>query len=211
MASTAPEPRHRRTSTRFDADYYRRFYDDPHTRVSDLASVKKLAALVAAWMRYLDLPVRHVLDVGCGKGHWRTALGAHFPKARYHGVEYSEHLCRRHGWAHGSIVDLDPAAACGRDTFDLVVCQGVLQYLDDHEAARAIQNLGRWTAGALYLEALTALDWRQNCDRKRTDGAVHLRPGAWYRRRLQRRFHDVGGGVFPSRRAGVTLFELEGR
>lgn len=211
MAPTDPEPRRRPAAHRFDADYYRRFYHDPATRVGDLAGVQKLAALVAAWMRYLELPVRRVLDVGCGVGHWRTALRTHFPKARYHGVEYSEHLCQQFGWVRGSIVDFDPTAAIGDDHFDLVVCQGVLQYLDDRAAARAITNLGRWTGGALYLEALTALDWRRNCDKKRTDGAVHLRDGQWYRQRLARHFHDAGGGVFPSRRAGITLFELEGR
>lgn len=154
--------------------------------------------------------VHEVLDVGCGVGHWRTAAAELWPKARYHGVEFSAHLCERFGWTRGSVVDLDPAAALGRAAFDLVVCQGVLQYLDSRAAARALQNLARWTDGALYLEALTARDWRENCDRTRTDGDVHLRSAAFYRRRLARDFQTCGGGVFVSRRAGVTLFELEG-
>lgn len=195
---------------RFDADYYRRFYGDPATRVADAAAVRTLAGFVAAYLRHLDVPVRTILDVGCGVGHWRTAARRLWPRARYHGVEYSEHLCRRHGWTRGSIVDLDPLVAFGRSAFDLVVCQGVLQYLDDEDAARALANLGRWTDGALYLEALTARDWRQNCDRARTDGAVHRRSATFYRNRLARRFVAAGGGVFVSRRAGVTLFELEG-
>lgn len=203
-AATAPR------TTSFGAEYYRRYYGDAATCVSDLAAVRRLAGFVAAYLRYLEVPVRTILDVGCGVGHWRTAAHALWPKARYQGVEFSEHLCDRFGWTRGSVADLDPAAALGRATFDLVVCQGVLQYLDDRSAARALQNLARWTDGALYLEALTARDWRENCDRTRTDGDVHLRSAAFYRRRLARHFQTCGGGVFVSRRAGVTLFELEG-
>ncbi|MBM4061660.1 MAG: class I SAM-dependent methyltransferase [Planctomycetes bacterium] len=194
----------------FDAAYYRRFYADPRTRVGDAAATGRLAAFVAAYLRYLDVPVRTILDVGCGVGHWRTAARRLWPRARYFGVEHSEHLCAVHGWIRGSVVDLDARALAPAGTFDLVVCQGVLQYLDDRAAARALRNLGRWSGSALYLEALTALDWRQNVDRTRTDGDVHLRDGAWYRARLRRRFVACGGGVFASRRAGVALFELEG-
>jgi SAM-dependent methyltransferase len=195
---------------RFDAGYYERFYADPRTRVSDGSAVRKLAGFVAGYLRYLDVPVRSILDVGCGVGHWRTAARRCWPRARYHGLEYSQHLCDRFGWTQGSVVDFDPRSMRAAGTFDLVVCQGVLQYLDDRAAARAITNLGRWCEGALYLEALTQRDWRHNCDRTRTDGDVHLRSGDWYRQRLARHFLDCGGGVFCSRKAGVTLFELEG-
>lgn len=195
---------------RFDRDYYDRYYRAPASRVSDLADVRTLANLVAAWLRYLDIEVRHILDVGCGLGHWQVAARELWPRARYHGVEWSEHLCRRLGWTRGSIATLQPQQTLGRATFDLVICQGVLQYLDDRDAGKALANLGRWTDGALFLEALTARDWRENCDRERTDGDVHLREGAWYRHRLARSFQACGGGVFVNRRAGCTLFELEG-
>ena len=196
---------------RFDAYYYRRFYSDPRTRVSDLAAVRRLAAFVASYLRCLGVPVRSILDLGCGLGHWRTAAKVQWPRARHHGVEYSEAMCERFGWARGSIVDFDATTLRRDGTFDLVVCRSVLQYLGDREAAAAIDNLGQWCGGALYLEALTELDWAENCDQDRTDGAVHLRSGAWYRQRLGKYFVDCGGGVFCSRNAGVTLFELEGR
>jgi SAM-dependent methyltransferase len=196
---------------RFDADYYRRFYVDRRTRVSDLAAVRKLVAFVAGYLGFLGVPVRSMLDVGCGLGHWRTAARTAWPRARYHGLECSGELCARFGWTRGSVVDLDATTLRRDGTFDLIVCRGVLQYLDDRDAARAIDNLGRWCGGALYLEALTTLDWRENCDQSRTDGAVHLRSGAWYRRRLGKHFVDCGGGVFCSRNARVTWFELEAR
>ena len=102
------------------------------------------------------------------------------PRARYMGLEASEYLCSRYGWLRGSIADYVPRAPS-----DLVVCYDVLQYLDDREAARVRSRiLRRLTRAALYVSALTGEDWRANCDRKRTDRAVHLRPGEWYRRRL---------------------------
>lgn len=195
---------------RFGADYYRRFYADPRTRVSDLAAVQKLADFVGGYLRYLEVPVRTILDVGCGVGNWQKASKKVWPRARYHGLEYSQHLCDRFGWTHGSIVDFDATSLRPDGTMDFVVCQGVLQYLDDRAATAAIDNLGAMCSGAMYLEALTELDWRENCDRARTDGNVHLRTGMWYRKRLRRHFLDCGGGLFCSRAAGVSLFELEG-
>ncbi len=191
-------------ANRFDASYYRKFYGARRTRVTDVAATRRLAAFAVAYLRYLRLPLRAVLDLGCGLGYWRTALAELAPAARHHGVEFSPYLCRRYGWVQGSVVDHAP----GR-TFDLVVCQGVLQYLDDADAARAIDNLGRLCRGALYLEALTRRDWQENCDREVTDLDVHLRTGAWYQRRLGRHFLAVGGGLFVRRTAGVTTFELE--
>jgi SAM-dependent methyltransferase len=188
----------------FDADYYRRFYLDPATAVSDLAQVRRLCAFVLAYLDFLQLPVRNALDLGCGVGHWQKALREHRPRLRYTGVEFSDFLCRQYGWTKGSAADYRPRA-----TVDLVVCQGVLQYLDDRQAARAIANFSKCTHGALYLEALTRTDWRQNCDRSVTDGDVNLRSAEWYRRRLHRHFHALGGGLFVRRSAPVTLFELE--
>lgn len=194
----------------FGADYYQRYYNASDTRVSDVSEIRRLATFVAGYLQYLQIDVRTILDVGCGVGHWQTAAKEQWPKARYYGVEYSEHLCQQFGWHQGSIVTLDPKAELGRATFDLVVCQGVLQYLGDRPAATALNNLAQWSDGALYLEALTELDWQENCDQTVTDGDVHLRPGSFYRKRLGKHFQNCGGGVFCNRRAGVSLFELEG-
>jgi len=73
----------------------------------------------------------------------------------------------------------------------------------------AIENLARHCRGALFLEVLTKRDWEENCDRRVTDGDVHLRTGNWYRRRLAPHFLAAGGGLWIGRGAGVTLFELE--
>ncbi len=192
--------------TRFDEAYYRRFYENPRTRVYSPADVETLCAFVCAYCRHIGIRIRRVLDLGCGLGYWRDALAEAAPAARYTGVEVSDYLCETHGWQRGSVVDFR-----GNGAYDLVICQGVLQYLPNAEAARALDNLARLCRAVLYLEALTREDWDDRVDQERTDGDVHLRGVAWYRRRLAESFLDAGGGVFVRRDAGVVLYALEAR
>ena len=189
---------------RFDAPYYQRFYLDPETRAGSKASSGRLIRFVCAYLDYLQVEIREVLDFGCGIGLWREPLTQAFPKLRYHGVEISDYLCEAHGWALGSVVDHDHG-----EPVDLVVCQSVLQYLTTAQARRAIRNLARHAGRALYLEALTRGDWANNCDQSRTDGDVHLRTAQWYRRALAPHFISCGGGLFLPRDSSVVLYELE--
>ena len=158
---------------KFDKEYYRRFYFDAHTAVVSRAEMKARAILIAAYAHHIGLPVRRMLDAGCGIGMLRAPLVRAFPRAEYTGLEYSEYLCERFRWIQGSLADFSS------DPFDLTICYDVLQYLDDRTAARAIANLGRLTRGVLYLSALTARDWRDNCDRTRTARNVFLRAAKW--------------------------------
>jgi SAM-dependent methyltransferase len=189
---------------RFDAEFYRRHYLDRRTRVVTRAEMTRRAELVAAFVRHGELPVRSILDVGCGLGLMRRALLRHFPRARYTGLEASEYLCRRYGWEQGSAASFDP----GR-TYDLVVCYDVLQYLDSRQAAAALRNLGRLCAGVLHFGVLTQQDWDLYCDQRTTDRNVHLRAGDWYRRRLAPSFINAGSGMFVRRGAPVHLWELD--
>jgi SAM-dependent methyltransferase len=188
----------------FGAAYFRRYYHDPATRVTSPAEMHGRAAMIAAVLRQAQIPVRRMLDAGCGIGLMRAPFAALLPRVRYAGLEVSEYLCRRYGWIPGSVVDFKP-----RRPYDLVICYDVLQYLGDRDAARALANLPRLTRGAVYVSALTEEDWRRNCDRTRTDGAVHLRAGAWYRRRLERHFRHLGLGVWVRRDVTPMLWEME--
>lgn len=188
----------------FDEQFYERFYGNPRTRVVSQKDIERLGGFVCAYLRHLDLPVRRVLDIGCGLGYWKNVIAHHLPKARYTGIEHSAYLCGKYGWQRGSVVDFR-----ARRPSDLVICQGVLQYLGHRDAARAVENLTELCTGALYLEVLTTEDWEENVDRGRTDGQVHLRKAAWYRRRLANAFVNCGGGVFVRRDAEVAMFELE--
>lgn len=188
----------------FDAEFYRRYYRDPATRVATAADQRRIADFACAFAAQLGFRVRRVLDAGCGLGHMRASVERFFPRARYVGLEVSEYLARRHGWVCGRLEEYRPRAP-----FDLVLCHDVLQYLDDRAAARAINNLGRISRGALYLTALTAGDWRSSADRGRSDGGVHLRPVEWYHHRLQRWFRPVGAGMLVRRGQAPVLWELE--
>lgn len=188
---------------RFDKAYYDRYYRNPATRAVSPAGARRQAAFVAAYLRHLRLPIRRVLDIGCGVGTTLRALGREFPQASLHGVEWSEYLCRRYGWTRASVVDYS-----ARQPFDLVVCHDVLAYLDDRSCSRAIDNLAELCRGALYLGVLTADD-ADAYDPRRTDPQQHRRPAAWYRRRLARHFIAVGGGVYLHRDADVVVWSLE--
>ena len=188
----------------FDAAYYERFYLDPRTRVAEPQDIEVQGRFLASYLEHLKLHVRWILDLGCGLGRIREPLLARFPRAHYTGVEVSEHLCDALGWVHDSA-----ATFRSRRRYDLVICQDVLQYLDDAEAERAIGNLAKLCRGALWFGALTREDWEENCDWTRTDPNGYVREGTWYRERLAPAFVCAGGGVFVARRAGVVMFELD--
>jgi SAM-dependent methyltransferase len=188
----------------FTAAYFRKFYLNAATRVVTPREMHSRAALIAGALRQCQIPVRSILDAGCGIGLLRKPFKELLPRARYVGLESSQYLCGRFNWIHGSISDFAPGKS-----FDLVVCYDVLQYLPDREAARAIANLGKLSRAALYVSALTTEDWRENCDRSRTDRAVHLRRGEWYRRRLKKSFHYVGFGIWVRKNVTAIQWEME--
>lgn len=189
----------------FDEAYYQRYYFDKKTSVVDAAHVERLGAFVCSYLGYLRVPVRRVLDMGCGIGLWRDTLARHFPGASYHGVEYSEYLCRRYGWERGSVVDYSSA-----EPFDLVICQGVLPYLSPPDLRQALHNLARLSRGGLYLEAVAREDYERDIiDEDLTDARLYRHRAELYRRGLQPHFKELGGGLWLSRKADMPLFELE--
>lgn len=188
----------------FGADYFRKFYLDPRTRVVTADEMHSRAALIAAILEHAELPTRRILDAGCGVGLLKKPFAQVLPRARYTGLEFSAYLCRRYGWIQGSVAEY-----VAKRPFDLVVCYDVLQYLNDAEAARALDNLKVLSRAAVYVSALTREDWRKNCDRTRSDGKVHLRSGDWYRKRLRKSFNYLGFGVWLRRDVSAILWDLE--
>ena len=190
-------------SQRFDAAYYRRHYAG-RGRVHSAREIARLASGVTGLAAWLGVELRSVLDVGAGPGLWRDWFRRHRPAVRYRSTDFSPYACERYGHERRDI-----SRWRSREHHDLVVCQGVLQYLDDAAAARAIENLGAMCRGLLYLEAITAHDLAETVDPAATDTAVHGRTGAWYRKRLARHFVQVGAGLWAARRAGLVFYELE--
>jgi predicted TPR repeat methyltransferase len=189
----------------FDESYYARYYFDKKTRVADRQHVERLGTFVSAYLKYLRVPVRRVLDIGCGVGLWRDIVAHHFPQAAYHGVEVSDYLCGRFGWERGSVVDYVAAKP-----FDLVICQGVLAYLNPADLKRALRNLGTLSQGALYVEAVTLEDYENDIvDEQLTDPLLFRYRADVYRRGLSRNFRELGGGMWLGRGLDVPLFSLE--
>jgi trans-aconitate methyltransferase len=192
------------TRAAFDSAYFRKYYFTAATRVTTAAEMRGRAQLIAAILRHASIPVRSILDAGCGIGLLRKPFAEALPRARYRGLETSDYLCTRYLWTRGSVADFAP-----RSPSDLVICYDVLQYLNDRDAARAIANLVKLSRAAVYISALTLEDWRANCDKALTDRAVHLRPGDWYRRRLRRQFNYLGFGVWLRKDVTAILWDME--
>lgn len=190
--------------SRFDKAYYDRFYGGASERKAYYREEQLLGNYLAACLKYMEQPVRNVVDIGCGLGQWQDIIQAHFPGARYTGVERSEYLCDQYGWTCGSVIDFK-----SRSSFDLVICKDTLQYLSAPEFEAAVDNLARLCRGALYVSILTKKDWEAVCDPQRTDPDVYLRTGRWYRSRLATRFTSLGGGVYLSDRSPAIPWELE--
>jgi trans-aconitate methyltransferase len=187
---------------RFDAAYYRRFYGrrPVHDR-RQIAHLGEGVVALAAWWR---IPIRSVLDVGAGKGYWRNWLEEAHPEVKYHGIDASEYACKRYGHERADVAEWRPPRQ-----YDLVVCQSVLQYIDDTDAATTIGMLAVACRGLLLFDAPTVADRDTVIDQSRTDLDVHWRTGEWYRKRLNRGFTEIGGGMWLSRNCSAVFYELE--
>ena len=172
----------RRTIRReFDEAFYERYYDRESTAVVSQEDITRLAKFVTSYLDYLDVPVRTMLDAGCGIGLWRRALNQVAPGVEYTGIEPSRYLCEKFGWEETTI-----AGFRSRRKFDLVVCQDVLQYVEDAEVRHSIRNIARLCRGAFYLDVPTREDIDGGAlDKRKTDSAIHVRSARWYRRRIQ--------------------------
>ena len=113
-----------KTPTQFDAAYFKRFYFDRDTKVVTREEMHARAGLIAAILRQAQLPIRSILDAGCGIGMLKPAF------------------------------------------------------------ARVLK-------------------------RSRTDRAVTMRPAAWYRARLRRKFYYLGFGVWIRRTRATVRWALE--
>src|SRR5256884_6332933 len=133
----------------FGREYYRRYYLDPRPAVATRREMQARARLIVALTGHVGLPVRRILEAGCGTGMLRAALRRRLPRAHYVALESSEYLCRRYGWERGRIETYRAAAP-----FDLGICYDVLQYLQAAAARRGPANLGRRGPGGLYLNPL---------------------------------------------------------
>lgn len=189
---------------RFDEAYYHRFYEDPKTRVVSEEEHANLARFVFSFAEYNHIDIKSVLDVGAGVGLWKRWFEKNTQGVQYEGTEISTAMCKKYGWQQRDI-----ARWRDRKRHDLVICQGVLQYLPDPDVAPAIANLAAMAGGLVYLEITTRADLREQCDKDRTDQDIYVRNGSYYRGILQKHLVHVGCGLYWPKDIPWPFFELE--
>jgi len=187
----------------YDRAYFDKYYRAADTRVRSAAEMGRMVRFVLHTADYvLGRPVRSVLDVGAGEGNWLPVLRRLRPSVAYQGVDPSAYAVRRFGARRnillGDLASLDELPL--RDGYDLVVANGVLNYLAPDALPDALSRLARRADGMLYLEIFTDAD-----DITGDTRFGHREPAAWYRREL-RRAGLVGLGMHCYLRR-----ELEGR
>jgi hypothetical protein len=189
---------------RFDEAYYQRFYLSAKTRVVSPEEHSHLARFVFEFATWNGIEIHSVLDVGAGVGNWKRWIEKHHKDIHYTGTEVSEAMCKEHGF-----LNRDIARWRDRKKHDLIVCQGVLQYLPDPDVAPAVANLAAMSRGLLYVEVTTRLDLRERCDAELTDSDIFIRNGSYYRGILQKHFINVGAGLWWTKELPPPFFELE--
>jgi SAM-dependent methyltransferase len=188
---------------RFDEAYYHRFYENPKTRIYGPKEHSHLAQYVFSFARWNEIEVGSVLDIGAGVGLWKHWIEKNAKEVEYTGIEVSQTMCKKHDYQHRDI-----ARWRDRRKYDLIICQGVLQYLPDRECAAAIENLARLSRRFMYLEVLTTADAEQVCCPEGTDFEVHVRDASWYAKRLKTHFVNLGGGLYAKPVMRDHYFEL---
>ena len=145
----------------YDREYYRRWYQDPKTRIATRTEVERKARLAVAAAEFLlGRPIESVLDIGCGEGTWRAAVRRLRPDATWLGVESSEYVIAKYGKSRnirrgdfGSLRSLKL-----RGPFDLIVCADVVQYIGDDDLGRGLREIRRLAGGVVYIETFAAED-----------------------------------------------------
>jgi hypothetical protein len=189
---------------RFDEAYYHRFYESPKTRVVEPEEHAALAEFVFAFARYSHVEVKSVLDIGAGIGLWQRWVTANAPGVLYTGTEVSAAMCKKYGY-----LQRDIARWRDRKKHDLIICQGVLQYLPDPDVAPAVANIAAMSRGLVYIEITTRADLRERCDPERTDADIFVRNGSYYRGILSKHLLNVGAGLWWVKDRPPPFYELE--
>jgi SAM-dependent methyltransferase len=173
-----------RDGAHYDRRYFDRWYRDPRHRVFTAAErARRVAAVVHASEYVLGRPLRSVLDVGAGEGHWRAPLRRHRPRLRYVGIDPSPYVVARFGARRGirlgDLSTLDPDSVDG--PFDLVLAVGFLNLLPPTALRPALERLRPLIGGVALLELFTRDDPLTG-----DVSAYHRADARSYRRLMQR-------------------------
>lgn len=188
--------------TTFDATFFKRYYSS--NPVHSRSKIESLATAVHNMCGWWDAKISSVLDVGSGLGYWRDWYASNHPRVRVHSIDVSEHACIKY---HHELCDISTWQP--DRSFDLVICQSVLQYLPNRRAEAAIEHLAAATRLVMYLEVPTTSDLKHVVDHRSTDFDIYARSSEWYRKRLIKHFIHAGAGLWISKTSDIALYEFE--
>src|ERR1043166_8878538 len=100
-------------------------------------------------------------------------------------------MCKKHGFQHRDI-----ARWRDRKKHDLIVCQGVLQYLPDPDVAPAVANIAPMSRGVVYVEVRTRQAVRERCNTTKPDTDIFVRSGSYCRGVWSKHLLSVGPGLW---------------
>lgn len=196
----------------YDKAYFDKWYRHKAHRVRSPAQIRRIVSFTLAAAEYvLDRPIRTVLDVGAGEGHWQPILKRLRPGLTYVGVEPSEYAVARYGRRRG--LRLGSAESLGAlglhetfpEGFDLVVCCGVLNYLSGPSLRAALEQLTEHTSGLAWLELFTGRDAIEG-----DTSAMKPRSASWYRARIANAgLTPCGLHLYAPKDRAIGLAELE--
>ncbi len=194
---------------RYDRAYFDRWYRSERTRVFTPVEIERRVRFVLDAAEHVnEHPVRRVLDVCCGEGHWQPVVKRLRPAARYTGVDVSEYAIQRFGKRRNlKLGRFGELASLGLDgPFDLIVCTGALYYIETAEVAVGLRAIGELLQGVAFLEIFTEGD-----DLTGNIGDIRPRSAAEYDRMMRAaRLRHLGLHLWINEeRAGeMTEFEL---
>ncbi|MEO5579623.1 MAG: class I SAM-dependent methyltransferase [Gemmatimonadaceae bacterium] len=194
-----------RKTSRFDAAYYKRYYESSRTAIVDTATARNEVGFVIAFCRYIGLSIERFTDVGAGTGWWAQEFARQYPACdEIETLDSSAIACDLYGHRLRAVEKL-----AGRQS-DLVICRDVLRYVDDQKVDEALRRLTKKCRGVLYIHAITCDD---DIDEDASDMEGVFRTTWFYRDRLLGAgFFDCGMGLFVSKRfKEFAYFTLEVR
>lgn len=122
---------------------------------SDLRNEKELSLLRTLINDFLDISL---LDIGCGMGRWANNFKDEIKL--YHGIDFSENFIsankkRFEGYNNlkfmvMSASDMDLSLL--KDTYDLVIVNGVLMYINDNKLGDVFQTIKKINPRYIYLQ-----------------------------------------------------------
>ena len=146
-----------------------------------------------------------MLDVGAGTGSGGL-VRENLPEVRYRSVDVSEYACKTYGHEKRDI-----GRWRAREKFDLVVCQGVLPYLEDAACGVPSPTWRRCAGDFSTWRPSRSRDLREVVDRSRrpTSRCVRVRRPPSTGASSARHFERLGCGLHHVKGGDKLFYDLE--